>query len=308
MRVVVIGGSGHIGTYLVPRLVEGGHDVVNVARGKSRPYRSDPAWDAVRWVAADRRAEDAAGIFGRRVRNLKPDVVIDLIGFTPKSTRGLVEALQDRIAHFVHCGTIWVHGSKRLSPTEEDEQRRPFGQYGVRKAAVEAFLLGEAHRSGFPATILHPGHIVGPAGSRLIRLVISGCMSSIRSPAVRSSLYQIWEWKQSTTFMQTMLRRASLEPLCAALSLWGRASTLSHRELSRSAVMQKPWRRGSVRPRNSGSCRGTNGKPRSPLMKQRLPGTILRTAPAAASRKPGDSSGTLRAIRHLRRFMSPSTG
>ncbi|MDQ3082121.1 MAG: NAD-dependent epimerase/dehydratase family protein, partial [Gemmatimonadota bacterium] len=33
--------------------------------------------------------------------------------------------------------------------------------YGIRKAAVEAFLLDEARR-GFPATILHPGHITGP--------------------------------------------------------------------------------------------------------------------------------------------------
>ena len=29
-RVVVIGGSGHVGTYLVPRLVEAGHEVVIV--------------------------------------------------------------------------------------------------------------------------------------------------------------------------------------------------------------------------------------------------------------------------------------
>ena len=30
MRVVIIGGSGHVGTYLAPRLVEAGHEVVNV--------------------------------------------------------------------------------------------------------------------------------------------------------------------------------------------------------------------------------------------------------------------------------------
>jgi nucleoside-diphosphate-sugar epimerase len=31
--IVVIGGSGHIGSYLVPTLVERGHEVVNVSRG-----------------------------------------------------------------------------------------------------------------------------------------------------------------------------------------------------------------------------------------------------------------------------------
>ena len=32
-RVVIIGGSGHVGTYLVPRLVEAGHEVICVSRG-----------------------------------------------------------------------------------------------------------------------------------------------------------------------------------------------------------------------------------------------------------------------------------
>ena len=32
-RVIVIGATGHIGTYLVPRLVRGGHEVTAVSRG-----------------------------------------------------------------------------------------------------------------------------------------------------------------------------------------------------------------------------------------------------------------------------------
>ena len=35
MRIVVIGGSGHLGTYLVPRLVGAGHEVINVSRAPS---------------------------------------------------------------------------------------------------------------------------------------------------------------------------------------------------------------------------------------------------------------------------------
>jgi len=44
----------------------------------------------------------------------------------------------------------------------EEQPRRPFGDYGIQKAAIEEYLLGEARRNGFPATVLHPGHIVGP--------------------------------------------------------------------------------------------------------------------------------------------------
>src|ERR687890_357354 len=37
-RVVVIGATGHIGSYLVPRLVRAGYDVVAVSRGERPPY------------------------------------------------------------------------------------------------------------------------------------------------------------------------------------------------------------------------------------------------------------------------------
>jgi nucleoside-diphosphate-sugar epimerase len=160
--VVVLGGTGHIGGYLVPRLVTAGHDVTVVTRGKASPYRSHAPWDSVTTVVADRDAEDRAGTFGRRIAELEPDVVIDLICFTPDSARQLVEALRGRVQHFLHCGTIWVHGPSVEVPTTEDAPRRPFGEYGVAKAAIERLLLDEARRNGFPATILHPGHISGP--------------------------------------------------------------------------------------------------------------------------------------------------
>src|SRR5947209_16692812 len=127
MRVVVIGGSGHVGTYLVPRLVAAGHEVVAISRGQREPYHAHGAWAAVRRVTADRDAEDAAGTFGGRVRDLEPDVVIDMISFTPASTQQLVEALRGHVQHLVHCGTIWVHGPSAQVPTSEEQPRRPFG-------------------------------------------------------------------------------------------------------------------------------------------------------------------------------------
>lgn len=162
MRVVVIGASGHIGTYLVPRLVEAGHDVVAVSRGTSKPYTPHGAWRRVTTVTADRVAEEAAGTFGERVAALEPDAVIDLICFEESSARHLADALAGRVRHFLHCGTIWVHGPSVHVPTREDAPRRPFGDYGVKKAAIEAYLLDRAQRDGFPATLIHPGHIVGP--------------------------------------------------------------------------------------------------------------------------------------------------
>jgi nucleoside-diphosphate-sugar epimerase len=162
MRTVIIGGTGHVGTYLVPRLVEAGHEVVCLSRGQRGPYQPHAAWDQVERIQVDREAEEETGAFGERVRGLEPDAVIDMICFTPESARHLVDALRGRVQHFLHCGTIWVHGPSVEVPTREEQPRRPFGEYGIQKAATETYLLDEARRRGFPATILHPGHIVGP--------------------------------------------------------------------------------------------------------------------------------------------------
>ena len=52
-RVVIIGGSGHVGTYLVPRLVEAGHEVINVSRGQRKAYTPNAAWSRVKTVSVD---------------------------------------------------------------------------------------------------------------------------------------------------------------------------------------------------------------------------------------------------------------
>lgn len=161
MRIVVVGATGHIGTYLVPRLARAGHDVVALARWQRAPYHPDPSWDTVERVVADRDAEDAAGTFGTRVAGLRPDAVVDLTCFTPESAGQLVEALRWRVELLAHCGTIWVHGHLREVPVREDAPLRPFGEYGIGKAAVER-LLFSPQATGVPSTVLRAGHISGP--------------------------------------------------------------------------------------------------------------------------------------------------
>jgi nucleoside-diphosphate-sugar epimerase len=161
-RVVVIGGSGHIGTYLLPRLVEAGFEVVNVSRQRREPYRRHAAWKDIRSVTLDREAEERAGTFGAKIRDLKADIVIDMICFTQPSAEHLVGALQGHVQHFLHTGGIWVHGHSEVVPTSESQRRKPFEEFGIRKAAIEAYLIDQAHRRGFPATVVHPGHLVGP--------------------------------------------------------------------------------------------------------------------------------------------------
>lgn len=158
MRVTIIGGAGHVGTWLVPMLVEAGHEVTNVTRGLSRPYRPHRAWAQVAGLVLDR---DAPG-FGAAIAATRPDAVIDMICFTPAQHLELAQALTGRVAQFIHIGTIWVHGRPGPSPSREEDPRQPFGDYGIAKSELEDMILAEARRGALPATVIRPGHIVGP--------------------------------------------------------------------------------------------------------------------------------------------------
>ncbi|QNE34316.1 NAD-dependent epimerase/dehydratase family protein [Leifsonia shinshuensis] len=162
MRVVVIGGSGHIGTFLVPRLVRAGHEVVSITRGTSRAYAEAPEWQHVEHVVADRQAEDAAGTFAGRVADLRPEAVIDLVCFTLESAAALVEGLRGTSAHLVNCGSIWRSGRSAIVPTTEETMTPPFDEYGIEKQRIAEMLKAETAAGGLDTTSLHPGHIVGP--------------------------------------------------------------------------------------------------------------------------------------------------
>ena len=160
-RVVVIGAYGHIGTYLVPRLVAAGHEVIAISRGVAKPYLPHAAWAKVTPKIMDRVALEKTGEFGQAIAALKPDIVIDNICFTLDSARQLVTALHGTIAQLIHIGTIWTHGFSTQVPTPEHAPKFPFGEYGVQKKLIEDYLLDAARKDGLPVTLIHPGHIVG---------------------------------------------------------------------------------------------------------------------------------------------------
>jgi len=156
-RVVVIGATGHVGTFLIPRLVRAGHDVVGISRGLREPYVPDEAWRDVQRIALDR--DTLAAAFPAAIADLKPDAVVDMTCFTRESAQQLVEGLRGRTDLLLHCGTIWVHGSATAVPITEADLRGPFGDYGTWKAEIEDLLLAE---SELRCTVLRPGHITGP--------------------------------------------------------------------------------------------------------------------------------------------------
>src|SRR5215469_14649579 len=124
-RIVVIGGSGHVGTYLVPKLVDLGHEVVKVSRGAAAPYHPHAAWKAVKQVLLDRKVEEAEGQFGSRIAELHADIVVDMISFELEGSQQLCKPCAGRSNTISFVASIWVYGHSTSVPTTRLSARMP---------------------------------------------------------------------------------------------------------------------------------------------------------------------------------------
>jgi nucleoside-diphosphate-sugar epimerase len=254
MRVAIIGGTGHIGSFLTPRLFDAGHTVICISRGLKEPYRQHPAWRLIERVEIDREVAETAGNFGESIARLDAEVVIDLTCYRLESAQQLVQAIRGRVAHLLHCGTIWVHGASVEVPTTEAAPRTAFGDYGTRKAAIEAYLLNEA--TSLPVTILHPGHLVGPgwapvnpAGNfnlEVFSMLLQG--RPIKLPNIgMETLHHVHADDVAQCFVRTMERRSGalgesfhvVSP--AALTLRGYAERAGEWFGKAAQVQYLPW-------------------------------------------------------------------
>lgn len=163
MKVVVIGGGGHIGTFLIPKLVRENHEVISVSRGKSQPYTKDWAWNKIQHVILDRSTDKE---FNQKIAALNADVVIDLICFTLEEVKELVEALKPtNLSHYLYCSSIWTHGRAEILPADPNGIKYPLDEYGIQKYESEKYLKHEFRVNNFPATVIMPGQISGPGWS-----------------------------------------------------------------------------------------------------------------------------------------------
>lgn len=160
MKAVVLGGAGHIGSYLVPMLVKAGYAVTSVTRGKHQPYVTDHAWQHVDHRYLD-RSKDAD--FNTAIAAINADVVIDLISFTLADTKKMVAALKaTKLSHYLFCSSVWAHGRAESLPADPNGIKHPLDDYGKQKYASEQYLKQEYRENGFPATVIMPGQISGP--------------------------------------------------------------------------------------------------------------------------------------------------
>ena len=157
MRLLVLGGTVFLSRAIAADAVARGHEVTCAARGASG---SVP--DGATHVVLDRERPDWSGLQGEY------DAVVD-VARTPSWVTGALDALADRIPHWVFVSSISVyadHGTEHGTPetlplleaiTHDVEQDSP-ERYGGSKVACEQAVQARAERS----LVVRPGLIIGP--------------------------------------------------------------------------------------------------------------------------------------------------
>ncbi|NPV46072.1 MAG: NAD-dependent epimerase/dehydratase family protein [Armatimonadetes bacterium] len=157
MRVLVIGGTNHIGPYLVQRLVGRGDQVTVVNRG----HRNEQLPPQAECLQADIYQEgQLAAAVGDRIF----DACIHMITGNALGARVVLEPLHGQIGRYLQCGSTGVFAPLQRIPGDETCPQNPPPDFGGFEGKVEADR--EAARLcaeyGLPLVILRPTNVGGP--------------------------------------------------------------------------------------------------------------------------------------------------
>ena len=174
MKVLVTGGAGFIGSHLVDRIVQEGHEVIivdNLVTGKRRNINR-----AARFYKQDIQSWRLERVF----RNERPNVVMHLAAQMDvrKSVEdpmfdaqvnilGTLNVLQQAVKHgvrkvvFSSSGGA-IYGEQEMYPAPESHVTKPLSPYGLSKLCGEQYLSYYQRSSGLQVVSLRYANVYGP--------------------------------------------------------------------------------------------------------------------------------------------------
>jgi UDP-glucose 4-epimerase len=191
VRILVTGAAGFINGYLVPELLEAGHDVVGLddfsKYGRlTKSYDDHPRYQFVEGDAKDtslvrRLAADcdqvvasAAMIGGiSYFHEFAYDLMAENERILASTFDAAIAARRDgHLSRIIVVSSSMVYESATVFPTPEGAQLTsppPLSTYGFQKLASEYFAKGAFEQYGLPYTIVRPFNCVGIGERRALR-------------------------------------------------------------------------------------------------------------------------------------------
>jgi UDP-glucuronate 4-epimerase len=180
-RTLVTGAAGFIGSHVVDRLLDEGHEVVGVdaftayysRRRKERNLASAAGHDGFSLVGGDlleldldellRGMDGVVHLAGEPGVRRSWGTFPRYLGRNVLTTERLLEAAQrNAAARFVYASSSSVYGSDPGHPVGEDHPKRPTSPYGLSKLAAEELVSLYARERGVPGTVLRYFTVYGP--------------------------------------------------------------------------------------------------------------------------------------------------
>lgn len=170
-RILVTGGAGFMGSWLVDELLERGHDVVsvdNLSGGYMRNVNKDCEFikgDLRNLALVKRITKDVDIIYhlaayAAEGQSVFSPIEINDINITPMNNL-LVCAVNNNVGKFVFTSSMSVYGQQK-PPFDESLARKPKDPYAIAKAYCEVMLevFHEAHGLGY--VTIRPHNVYGP--------------------------------------------------------------------------------------------------------------------------------------------------